>query len=84
MDMKLIYTCLIETKINWGLCNQSLFLKTYPGKLSYFLHDINILIELEAHLSLHHSPDVKSLRTTDDGHQVMAKAHIAFGKVSKI
>jgi hypothetical protein len=27
---------------------------------------------------LHHSPDVK----TDDGQQVMAKAHLAFGKVS--
>jgi len=25
---------------------------------------------------------VKSKRMTDDGHQVMAKAHIAFGKVS--
>jgi hypothetical protein len=24
---------------------------------------------------------VKSKRMTDDGHQVMAKAHIAFGKV---
>jgi hypothetical protein len=26
---------------------------------------------------------VKSKRMTDDGHQVMAKAYIAFGKVSK-
>jgi hypothetical protein len=25
--------------------------------------------------------NVKSKRMTDDGHQVMAKAHIAFGKV---
>jgi len=40
------------------------------------------MIILEAHLSLHQSPDVKSSRTTDDGRQVMAKAHIEFGKVS--
>jgi hypothetical protein len=26
--------------------------------------------------------NVKSKRMTDNGHQVMAKAHIAFGKVS--
>jgi hypothetical protein len=60
----------------------------------HYVNDINLvpkmgqIIKVQRPVSpasingLYHRPLISSQRTTDDGRQVMAKAHIAFGKVS--
>jgi hypothetical protein len=43
---------------------------------------IDTSYEVSVHLAERFQRRLKCEKLTDDGHQVMAKAHIAFGKVS--